>query len=386
MISFRFHKYHLIILIYIIIELIKRIFRESLQIPKTEKKKTENRDNLRNLQMFLSHILILYFYYDEIKKIKSLQKAQVDSSNISILNTHLTIPKSQRGKVKIHKEQIWLLILITSLLHLIAYFPMQRLFREMDVNLNNMTGFYILIIIIIEKIILKTQFSYHHILSGIILIIFTIVSLILVKIEKGYDFINLIVDLLVYCSYHCIPMALIFNIYSYVHKNYYVSLYLLSGFSAIISLICTLILEFFIPGKTILTIIADFQLKDYFYNFLIFICMGIQNFLNILILIYFKPCVIGILSSFFPTLKMFIDFVIKEGKFKQKYLALYIINGVCQIFLILAALIFCEILILKFWSLDVGIKEIHFNSDENENIKNDIDFSFENKTNISQDS
>ena len=386
MISFRFHKYHLIILIYIIIELIKRIFRESLQIPKTEKKKTENRDNFRNLQMFLSHILILYFYYDEIKKIKSLQKAQVDSSNISILNTHLTIPKSQRGKVKIHKEQIWLLILITSLLHLIAYFPMQRLFREMDVNLNNMTGFYILIIIIIEKIILKTQFSYHHILSGIILIIFTIVSLILVKIEKGYDFINLIVDLLVYCSYHCIPMALIFNIYSYVHKNYYVSLYLLSGFSAIISLICTLILEFFIPGKTILTIIADFQLKDYFYNFLIFICMGIQNFLNILILIYFKPCVIGILSSFFPTLKMFIDFVIKEGKFKQKYLALYIINGVCQIFLILAALIFCEILILKFWSLDVGIKEIHFNSDENENIKNDIDFSFENKTNISQDS
>ena len=383
MISFTFHRYHFIIVAYVIIELMKRIFKELLEIQKTETKKTENRDNFRNFQMFLSHIFILYFYFDETKKLKSLQKDELDSSRISILNTHLNIPTSERGKVKIHKEQIWILILISSLLHLIAYFPMERLFREMNVNLNNITGFYILIIIIIEKIILNTQYSYRHILSCTILVIFTIISLILVKIEKKYSFTNLIVDLLVYCGYHCIPMALIFNIYSYVHKNYYVSLYSLSGFGAIISLICTLILEFFIPGKTILTIISEFKIKDYFLYFFIFICMGIQNLINILILIYFKPCVIAVLSSFFPTLKMFIDLVMKK-KFNEKKIVLFVINCICQLFLILGALIFCEMLILRFCSLDLGIKDTQFNFMENKKIKEDIDLAFEDKNNSSQ--
>ena len=234
----------------------KRIFKELLDIQKTETKKTENRDNFRNFEMFLSHIFILYFYYDESKKLKALQKDDIDSSRISILNTHLNIPSNKRGKVKIHKEQIWILIIISSLLHLIAYFPMERLFREINVNLNNITGFYILIIIIIEKLILNTKFSYHHILSSIVLLIFTIIGLMTVKIEKKYELSKLIIDLLVYSCYHCIPMALIYNIYSYIHNNYFVSLYSLSGFGAIISLFFTLILEFFIPGKTILTIIS----------------------------------------------------------------------------------------------------------------------------------
>ena len=52
MISFRFHRYHFIIVAYVIIELMKRIFKELLEIQKTETKKTENRDNFRNFQTF----------------------------------------------------------------------------------------------------------------------------------------------------------------------------------------------------------------------------------------------------------------------------------------------------------------------------------------------
>ena len=384
-ISLNFHRYHLILIIYIVIELMKRIFKELLDIQKTETKKTENRDNFRNFEMFLSHIFILYFYYDESKKLKALQKDDIDSSRISILNTHLNIPSNKRGKVKIHKEQIWILIIISSLLHLIAYFPMERLFREMNVNLNNITGFYILIIIIIEKLILNTKFSYHHILSSIVLLIFTIIGLMTVKIEKKYELSKLIIDLLVYSCYHCIPMALIYNIYSYIHNNYFVSLYSLSGFGAIISLFFTLILEFFIPGKTILTLISEFKLKDYFFYFLIFICMGIQNFLNILILIYFKPCVIAILSSFYPTLKVFIDIVMKDKTSSiKKHLILFIINTCCRWFLILSAFVFCEILILNCCSLNVGIKETIFINDENEKFKKNIDLSIDKP--IEQDS
>ena len=100
--------------------------------------------------------------------------------------------------------------------------------------------------------------------------------------------------------------------------------------------------------------------------------MAFQNLICILILYYFKPSLIGILNSTFPTLDMLINIIKKKNKKNN-------IDIIYQILLILSALIYCEVLILNFWGLEIGVRENIINRGNKEKKRDEeTNFTYEN--------
>ena len=367
-ISFKFHQNHLLFLLYIIIEFLKRLVKNYI----TNSALLEN--NIRNLEMFISHILILIVYYFENKGYKTFKKKE-KNIEITLLNTHIKLINSNSKKKKKNITNIIILILLTSIFSLIAYFPMKEITGDLKMNANNSTGFFILILLMTERKIIKNELLNHHIFSCIVLLICSIFSLFKVVKEKKFTFLKITQNLIIYCLYHYIPISLIYNIYYYIHENYYISLNLISGIQGIFSLIGTLILEIliYIPQKkNVILLISNINFLGFLYSFLIFIFMAFQNLICIIILYYFKPSLIGILNSTFPTLDMLINIIKRKNK-KNKFDIFY------QILLILSALIYCEVLILNFWGLEIGVRENIINRGNKEKKRDEeTNFTYEN--------
>ena len=371
LISFYFNKLHILVLIYVAVEFSKRMIKEQLNATKNKTNKELTENNVRNVQMYISHMLIFFIYCIE-KKNKNLgEESSKDEKNtdhrIVLLKNKQNIEKIKYQK-KIEKiENVWILIIIISLLNIISYFPIDTIYTKIYVNSNNSIGFYILILLICEKIMIKTEYSIHHYLTTSILLIISIGNLVNTKLKNDiknqnkpqnlYSFETLCIQLVIYCLYHYLPQSLFFNIFYYINENYYTSLYFISGFQGLICTIITLIFEFYIyypAGKSIFHVMQTTYEKytiDLFWNFLVFICMAIQNYLSVLTLTFFKPSINGIITTTFPILDYF-KLCLRVNSKNESTLYDY-----CNyIIVVLVVLIYCELIVLNFWGLNKGVR------------------------------
>ena len=69
LISFYFNKLHILVLIYVAVEFSKRMIKEQLNATKNKTNKELTENNVRNVQMYISHMLIFFIYC--IEKIKT---------------------------------------------------------------------------------------------------------------------------------------------------------------------------------------------------------------------------------------------------------------------------------------------------------------------------
>ena len=226
---------------------------------------------------------------------------------------------------------------------------------------------------------LKSKFFPHHILLIIILFVISFLTIYNEINEYTYnDIFEVLFNLFFYSIFHYLTLALIFNIYYFINKNYFISLYYISGIQGLISFIITIILiiiyKFLLKESHIIKIYNNTKLNEYIWPFLIFICMTLQNILYILILYFFKPSFICITYADLPLLHLILK-IIKlifyknfEWKDKSSTILFQIIIIILSLF---SVLVYTEILVLKFYGFDKNVKEkIKVRSDIE---KNDLD-------------
>ena len=375
LISLYFSKLHILVLVYVVVEFAKRMMKEQYYATKTKENKELTENNVRNVEMFISHTLIFIAYFLEKKNRNISEEKTKEEENseyrIMLLKNTENFQKLQHQKIVEKFEKVWILIIIISLLNIISYFPIDTIYTKIYVNGNNSIGFYILILLICEKIMLKTEYSSHHYLSTITLLLTSIANLINTKWknddkykgkkgkeDKLYNFDTLCIHLIIYSLYHYLPQTLFFNLFYYINENYYTSLYFISGFEGVFCTIITLIFEFYIyypEGKSIIHVMQNTYNNynsDLFWNFLVFICMAIQNFLSVLTLTYFKPSINGIITTTYPILDLFKNYF-REAKDKNDFTLFDYFNFVI---IILTVLIYCELIVLNFWGLNKGVR------------------------------
>ena len=370
--TFYFQKAHLIFIFYFFIEISKRLMKD-------QQNKLFSDNSFRNLQMFSSHIMSIFFYLIQKKNLKK----EINEKNESlIINYHKNVLNNNKEEEKKDiRKNILLLIILSSILHIISYFP----YREYDIintrfiNLTNTYGLFSIISFFIEKKMLKSKFFTHHILSIIILFIISFLTIYNEINEYTYnDIFEVLFNLFFYSIFHYLTLALIFNIYYFINKNYFISLYYISGIQGLISFIITIILiiiyKFLLKESHIIKIYNNTKLNEYIWPFLIFICMTLQNILYILILYFFKPSFICITYADLPLLHLILK-IIKlifykdfEWKDKSSTILFQIIIIILSLF---SVLVYTEILVLKFCGFDKNVKEkIKVRSDIE---KNDLD-------------
>ena len=372
LVSFYFNKLHILVILYVIVEFSKRIIKEQLNSTKTKKNKELTANNVRNVQMFTSHMLIFILYFIEKKQKNIIEDKPKDERNseyrIILLKNKMNAEKIQSQKNKEKYENVWILIIVCSLLNIISYFPIDTIYEKIKVNGNNSIGFYIIILLFCEKVLIKSQYSIHHYLSTIILLFSSVLSLMNAKIKNDeknknkikelYSYEKLCIHLIIYCLYHYCTQSFYFNLFYYINENYYTSLYFISGFQGLFSTIITLFMEFYIyfpPGKSIFHVMKttyEEYTEDLFWNSLVFICMGIQNILTVLTLAFFKPSINGIITATFPILE-FLKNCLRESTSN----AFNWIDYSNYVILIISVLIYSELIVLNFWGLNKGARE-----------------------------
>ena len=169
LISLYFSKLHILVLVYVVVEFAKRMMKEQYYATKTKENKELTENNVRNVEMFISHTLIFIAYFLEKKNRNISEEKTKEEENseyrIMLLKNTENFQKLQHQKIVEKFEKVWILIIIISLLNIISYFPIDTIYTKIYVNGNNSIGFYILILLICEKIMLKTEYSSHHYLS-----------------------------------------------------------------------------------------------------------------------------------------------------------------------------------------------------------------------------
>ena len=373
---FYFKKIHLIFVFYFFIELSKRLIKE-------QQNKLFSKNAFRNLQMFLSHTTSILFYFVQNKNMgkEMIKNNKFPSKNI--------LYKEEKQNLKHIRKKYLLLIFLTSILHLISYYPL----KEYDIinfdciNIDNITGLFVIILFLVEKKILKTKFCSHHILSIILL---SLLNIFIIFIDNqnssSSNILKILYTLVIYSIYHYLTLALVYNIFYYINNKYFISLYYIFGIQGLISFILTIFFILLFKDNSIIEIYNNTTFNEYIWPFLVFICMSIENILQILILYFFKPSFICIIYVIVPLINLTSDILklifSKEDEFKYKGSIFFLI--IYQFIILFSVLVYIEILVLTFYGLDKGVKNKIIIRSENE--KKDLN-SFEiNSSNTSNNS
>ena len=362
--SMNFQKNHLVFVLYFFIELSKRLIKD-------QQNELFTKTSFRNLQMFLSHTISILFYLIQNKNIK--QEMNGDQKRIIILFPlkNSLNKKGDDNKKKYLKKSL-LLIFLSSILHLISYYPLKdyNIISFDFLKAENTYGIFVILLFLTEKKVLKSQFFSHHILS---IILFSILNFFYIYYDipniDGFDIFNLVI----YCIQHYLTLALIFNIYYFINKKYFISLYCISGIQGLISLILT---SFFIiiyyaifKESSIIKVFKNTKFNEYIWPFLVFICMAIQNILQILILYFFKPSFICIIYVIIPLIKLNSDIIklifYKDYKWDYNEDAILLII-IYQFLILFSVLVYIEILVLNFCGFEKGVKKKIIIRSENE--------------------
>jgi len=351
--NFYFQKIHFIFVFHFFIELSKRLIKD-------QQNKLFNDNYFRNLQMFLSHTISILFYLIQNKNSgkeinENKQKIFFHFPSKNILNNE---------KKKNIKKKSLLLIFLSSILHIISYSPLKENIDFFSfLNLKNTVGLFVIILFLVEKKMLKSKFSSHHILSFILLIIITALNINKEKTNISF-FINILIPLVIYSIYHYLTLALVYNIYYFINNNYFISLYYISGIQGLISFILTIsliIIYYLLFQKcTIIEIYKNIKLSEYIWPFLVFICMSLQNILQILILYFFKPSFICIIYAILPIINItsyIIKLIIHDDYISQYKNTNILFEMIYVILSLISVLIYIEILVLNFCGFDKGVKE-----------------------------
>ena len=361
--SMNFQKIHLVFVLYFFIELSKRLIKD-------QQNKLFTKTSFRNLQMFLSHTISILFYLIQNKNIKQEMNGDKKRTIILFPLKNSLKKKDDDNKKKYLKKSL-LLIFLSSILHLISYYPLKDfdLLTSDIINSENTYGLFVILLFLIEKKVLKSQFFPHHILS---IILFSILNLFYIYSDISINILD-IFNLVIYCIQHYLTLALIFNIYYFINKKYFISLYCISGIQGLISLILT---SFFIiiyytifKESSIIKVFKNTKFNEYIWPFLVFICMAIQNILQILILYFFKPSFICIIYVIIPLIKLTSDIIkiIFYKDYKWNYSREKILLIIIYQFIILfSVLVYIEILVLNFCGFEKGVKKKIIIRSENE--------------------
>ena len=327
LVRFQINKNHFIFLIYFFIELLKRINKNEYSIPK----------NTNNLLIYISHFFSFIFYLIEKRNSKNITKEK----NLSFK----------------HKEtysfKIIMLIIFCCILDLINYYPMEdfQLLKGIELISNQIQEFYMLILILLEKIFFKTKYYKHHYLSFFLFLIYPIYNFIKIyeSNKNQYHILRFFLFYIYHCFFHYYPMAFVYIIYYHINRNYFVSIYLLSCIKGLLCIIGTIIIEIFIyyPNELSLFInTSKYNFAHYFHMFISLIYMILQNYLYILILLFFQPTFTGITLIYIPTIKTLLKFT-KDFN---------IIELFFQFIFFFSITIYLEIIILSCFNLEYNVK------------------------------
>ena len=330
LINVHLNKKHFIFLIYFFTELIKRIFKSQYAtIPK----------NTNNLLIFISHFLSLILYL--IEKWNSKNKNKENKINFKYDKYHLF--------------KIIMLIFFCSLLDLITYYPIENfpILKVIKLLISKILEFYMIVCFILEKMFLKIKYYRHHYLSFVLFLIYPIYNLIKINNENSeYNIIKLFIYSIFYCFFHYYPMIFVYVIYYYIDRKYFISIYLISCIKGIICIIGTITIEYFInyPKQLFFFInTSKYYWNDFIFMFLVLIFMTLQNYLYILIILYFSPTFTGITFAYVTIIKLILNF---KTNFYQEMSDL-----IFHFIFLFSVCIYLEIISLNCFNLDYNIKQ-----------------------------
>ncbi len=140
-----FQKIHLVFVLYFLIELSKRLIKD-------QQNELFTKTSFRNLQMFLSHTISILFYLIQNKNIK--QEMNRDKKRIIILfPLKNSLNKKDDDNKKKYLKKSLLLIFLSSILHLISYYPLNEfnLLTSDIIHSENTYGLFVILLFLIEK-------------------------------------------------------------------------------------------------------------------------------------------------------------------------------------------------------------------------------------------
>ena len=332
LINIHVNKKHFIFLIYFFFELLKRQFKSKYtSIPK----------NANNLLIFISHFLSFIFYL--IEKWNSKNKKKQNRINFIYVIKHLF--------------HAIMLIFFCSLLDLITYYPVENfpILKQFILIKSKITEFYMIVCFILEKMFLKIKYYKHHYLSFVLFLIYPIYNLIKINYDNPeYSILKIFLHLIYYCFFHYYPMGFVYVIYYYMDRKYFISIYLISCIKGIICIIGTITIEYFnnYPKQLFFFInTSKYNFINYFFMFCTLICMTIQNYLHILIILYFTPTFTGITFAYVSTILSIIDILSNKKEISEE-----IFTFIFQIICIFSICIYLEMISLNCFNLDYNVK------------------------------
>ena len=336
LINIHVNKKHFIFLIYFFFELLKRQFKSKYpSIPK----------NANNLLIFISHFLSFIFYLIEKWNSKNKNKEKENKIDFIYVIKHLF--------------HAIMLIFFCSILDLITYYPVENfpILKQFTLIKSNITEFYMIVCFILEKMFLKIKYYKHHYLSFVLFLIYPIYNLIKINNEKNHDYsiLKIFLHLIYYCFFHYYPMGFVYVIYYYLDRKYFISIYLISCIKGIICIIGTITIEYFnnYPKQLFFFInTSKYNFINYFFMFCTLICMTIQNYLHILIILYFLPSFTGITFAYVSTILSIIDILSNKKEISEE-----IFTFIFQIICIFSICIYLEMISLGCFNLDYNVKK-----------------------------
>ena len=253
------------------------------------------------------------------------------------------------------------------------------LLKGIKLVIDNTQEFYIFVCIILEKMFLKIKYYKHHYLSFVLFLIYPIYNLIKINYDNPeYSILKIFLHLIYYCFFHYYPMGFVYVIYYYMDRKYFISIYLISCIKGIICIIGTITIEYFnnYPKQLFFFInTSKYNFINYFFMFCTLICMTIQNYLHILIILYFTPTFTGITFAYVSTILSIIDILSNKKEISEE-----IFTFIFQIICIFSICIYLEMISLNCFNLDYNIKQNISNrgDDLGTQIQNEINLSLYN--------
>jgi len=280
------------------------------------------------------------------------------------------------------KKTKFLILLLMSLI-----FAISISFNHIFYKYKTIDGslFIIIFISIFSKFILKTNIFFHQLFS----IMLSLIGLSIVCIPKALsnpiNIENFFVNL--YKIFDCLGYSLFLVLIKYLTLNYYISPYLcllyIGIFTTIILIIIFIIYSiFFQNGLYYLINAFDFsnvenKLNFYGCSIISFILWGLIQILVFLIIFYFSP-ILYMVTEIIRSSLLWIAYIIIDGDTPLNIILCCIGN----IILLLASLIYNEIIICNFCDLNINTKKfIEEREKEEKKLLNNI----QNNENINED-
>ncbi len=237
--------------------------------------------------------------------------------------------------------------------------------------------YYLLLLPIFSKIILKSELFRHQILS----LFLSVIGIIILFISKAlqFDQIDIIFNILLIFS--STARSLLFVMVKHLTHKYFLSIYLCLlyiGFFSVIILLLGFIIFYLISDDDLGCFIKNFEGEDFLsatYLILIFISSLIENILLFLIIFYFSPTLVMVTDIINPIiywiLALFQNEKENENKNKNKALVI-ILNSIGYFLVLFCSLIYNEFVIFNFYGLNKNTKK-YFDKKQREELLSIID-------------